>query len=381
MTVQRHTYWFWLAALVCFALFLALFRGILLPFVAGLVLAYFLNPLADALERGGVGRTAAAAIIVGLGGLVVAVALVTLVPLIAEQLRDVLVGLPATIERLRAEIEAFLARRFGDQVATVRQALDQSVGDLKSLAGQAASSIALSLWSGGMAVVNFLSLILITPLVVFYLLADWHRLVEKVRSWLPRDQKPTIERLAHDIDTAVGAFIRGQGTMCLLLAVVYATGLMLLGIKNGVAIGILTGLLSFVPVVGAATGFLTAVAMTIAQFGVDGWMLAKVAGVFAVGQAVEAAVGPYLVGQKLGLHPVWMIFALFAFSSLFGFVGTVVAVPVSAAVAVLIRFALAQYLASDVYRGTASPSQAPVSPPGTVLVAAAESSGAPEAKS
>lgn len=369
MTAHRHTFWFWLAAFAGLLVLLALFRDILLPFVMGLVLAYFLNPVADWLQRHGIGRTAGAALIITVGAVVLGVVFFTLVPVLVEQIRDVAVSLPGTIERLRTELEAFLVRRFGDQIPSVRQALDSTVGDLKSVAGQAVGQLALTLWSGGMALVNFLSLILVTPLVVFYLLADWDRLVSKVRSWLPRDHKATIERLARDIDTAVGAFIRGQGTLCLMLAVVYSIGLMAIGLKNGVAIGLLTGLLSFVPVVGALTGFLTALAVAIAQSGMDGWMLAKVAGVFALGQAVEGAVGPYLVGQKLGLHPVWMIFALFAFSSVFGFVGTLVAVPVSAAVAVLIRFGLEQYLASDVYRGTEAAPKKNDSGPGAVMVA------------
>ncbi len=191
-----------------------------------------------------------------------------------------------------------------------------------------------------------------TPVVVFYLLVDWHPMVAKLDGWLPRDHAPTIRRLASEINDAVSAFIRGQGTICLILGLLYAVALSAAGIRYGVLIGLATGLLAFVPYVGWALGLLAAVVAALAQAWPNLAPLLMVLGIFAAGMALEAVVlSPKIVGEKIGLHPVWLMFALFVFSYLFGFVGMLVAVPVAAAVGVLVRFAIEVYLGSTVYLG------------------------------
>jgi predicted PurR-regulated permease PerM len=200
--------------------------------------------------------------------------------------------------------------------------------------------------------INFLSLLLITPVVVFYLLVDWHPMLDKLDGWLPRDHVATIRRLADEINAAVSAFIRGQGTICLVLAGLYAAALSWAGVRYGLLIGLVSGLGSFIPFVGWALGLITAGAMAVTQPWPNVTLLLTVAGIYFAGMALDSAVlAPKIVGRKIGLHPVWMIFALFVFSYLFGFVGLLVAVPVAAATGVLVRFALELYLGSSVYTG------------------------------
>jgi predicted PurR-regulated permease PerM len=184
------------------------------------------------------------------------------------------------------------------------------------------------------------------------MLYDWDRMVARVDSWLPRDHADEIRKIARDIDDVIAAFVRGQGLVSLTLAFVYAAGLVLIGLNFGLLIGLAAGLLSFIPFVGATVGFVVSLAVAIVQFWPDWiWILATVA-VFVVGQSLENYVlQPRLIGDNVGLHPVWVMFALFAFGYLFGFVGVMIAIPAAAAVGVLVRYALARYLESPIYRG------------------------------
>jgi predicted PurR-regulated permease PerM len=352
MSVQRQVL-FWLFVAVAFFLLVALLKDILLPFVAGMVLAYFLNPLSDALERFGLGRVTSAILIVVVVAVVVAVALILLVPFIANQLRQLTDNLPADLDRLKQAFEAWVASWLGDRFPMVRPGLERAFDQLSQNWSGALAAVLGSLWNQGLAIINFLSLLLITPVVVFYLLIDWHPMLDKIDGWLPRDHVQTIRRLAQDVNGAVSAFIRGQGTICLILAVYYAIALSIAGVRYGLLIGLATGLFAFVPFVGWALGLLTAGAVAITQ----GWpnvpLLLTVLGIYVAGMVVDSAVlSPKIVGEKVGLHPVWLIFSLFVFSYLFGFVGVLVAVPVAAAIGVLVRFALELYLVSSVYGGT-----------------------------
>ena len=223
-----------------------------------------------------------------------------------------------------------------------------------------------SVWSRGLALVNFVSLLLITPIVVFYLLVDWHPMLERIDQALPRDHASTIRRLAGEINDAVAAFIRGQGAICLVLGIYYAIGLSWAGIEYGLLVGLSTGLLAFIPIIGWLLGFITAASLAIVQSWPDLTLLVKVAGVLISGMAIDTAfLSPRFVGQKVGLHPVWLIFALFVFSYLFGLVGTLVAVPLAAATAVLVRFAVQVYLDSSVYKGSDAAPAAPDKPKDT----------------
>lgn len=346
---------FWLSAAVLLLLAVLLLKDVLLPFVAGMVIAYFLNPLAERLTGLGMNRTLASVLIVVAVGLVVAAALVLLVPMIVTQVQQMALALPDELARLRELLEAWARERFGVRFSQIEASLDNAAGELAKNWSQWAGVIARSLWSQGLALFNFVSLLLVTPLVVFYLLVDWHPMLAKIDGWLPREHAPTIRRLAGEINEAVSAFIRGQGTVCMILGLFYALGLSWAGLKYGLVIGLATGLLAFVPFVGWAFGLLTAVGLAAVQFWPDTLPLAMVVGVFLAGQALDAAVlSPQIVGSKIGLHPVWLIFSLFVFSYLFGFVGMLVAVPVAAAIGVLVRYALRVYIESEMFSGPTS---------------------------
>jgi predicted PurR-regulated permease PerM len=344
---------FWLAAGLLAATAVLVLRDVLLPFLAGIVIAYALNPIADRLERLGLPRMAAAALIVAVAMLVLVLVLMFLLPLLVGQLQQLVVSLPGEIERLKDLIEGWARDRLGPRFAEFQSGLDKALGDLAGNWAALAGAIATSLWNQGRALVGFLSLLLITPLVVFYLLVDWRQMLAKIDSWLPRSHAATVRRLAGEMDRAIAAFIRGQGFVCIVLGTLYAVGLSLIGVRYGLLIGIATGILSFVPFVGWAVGLMLSAGLAIVQFWPGQGPLWLVLGLFALGQAIDTAVlSPKIVGTQIGLHPVWLIFALAVFSYLFGFVGILVAVPLAAAAGVLVRFALELYLGSAIYTGT-----------------------------
>ncbi len=359
-----HQVAFWLLALVLLLAALVIFKDILLPFVAGMMVAYFLNPLVDRLVAAGLGRAMASALVVGVVGIAFVATLVLLVPLLVGQIEQLVKTLPTDIDRARKAMEAMAQQRLGGHFAVLQAALDRAVAEIVNNSTGLFTTAASVLWSRSAALINVLSLVLITPFVVFYLLVDWHPMMERIRLWLPRDHAGAIEGLANQINEAVAAFVRGQGAVCLCLGIFYALGLSLVGLNYGVVIGLMTGILTFIPMVGSVVGLATAIIVAIIQFAPNIMPIAAVVGVMVSGMFIDTAVlAPKFVGKKVGLHPVWLIFALFAFSYLFGFVGTMVAVPVSAAIAVLCRFGIARYLESDVYRGRRGPGSATVTEP------------------
>lgn len=344
---------FWLAALVLAAFVVEALKDVLLPFVAAIVIAYFLNPMADGLERLGLPRPLVATLMVLLAGAIVTLAVVLLGPLIVEQVRQFASTLPEEFAKLRANAETWVQAWLGPNFPKLKVALDKGMDGLSQNWGATATAVLTSLLTGGLAIVNFIALFLITPVVVFYLLVDWHAMLARIDATLPRDHAPIIRKLASDINDAVAAFIRGQGTICIILGLFYAAGLSWAGIKYGLLVGLTTGALAFVPVIGWVVGLITALSLAFVQYGADLVVLAKVVAVLAVGISVDTAfLSPRFVGQKIGLHPVWLIFALFVFSYLLGLVGTLIAVPLAAAASVLIRFAINLYLESPFYRGT-----------------------------
>jgi predicted PurR-regulated permease PerM len=214
--------------------------------------------------------------------------------------------------------------------------------------------------SGGLALFNLISLMVITPLVTFYMLNDWDHMIAKFDSWLPRDHQETVRGIARDIDAAMAGFIRGQGTVCLLLGGFYAIGLILAGLNFGLLIGVTAGVLSFIPYVGATIGGIIAIATATVQFWPEWLPIVVVAGIFFAGQFIEGNfLSPKLVGDSVGVHPVWLMFALLAFGYLFGFVGVLLAIPLAAAIGVLSRFLLGQYLSSRLYLGSSAKGRQP----------------------
>lgn len=347
---------FWLITAILLAGFLYLFSNILLPFVAGMALAYFLDPVADRLQRLGLSRVMATVVILVCFIVLLTLALVVLIPVLASQMADFAAKVPGYIEKLQQLVTNFnpqwLEQRFGVDAAGLREGLNS----LLSTGFGFLSTVFQSIWSSGVALFSIASLFVITPVVAFYMLLDWDRMVAVVDSWVPRDHVDTVRQLATDINSATAGFVRGQGTLCLVLGVMYAFGLTLTGLNFGVLIGLFAGLISFIPYVGSMVGLVLSVGVAFVQFWPDWTMVVAVACVFFVGQFIEGNIlQPRLVGKSVGLHPVWLMFALFAFGALFGFVGLLVAVPAAAAVAVLVRFAIARYLDSPLYHGHAVP--------------------------
>ncbi|PZU92487.1 MAG: AI-2E family transporter [Chelatococcus sp.] len=354
MSLQRQI-GFWLGSLAVFVLFLVLLRDILLPFIAALALAYLLDPMADRLERLGLSRLAATILILVVFLLIFVVSLVLLAPLLAQQLAGLVERLPsdaAKLQNLVMEQGGPWLERFAGTKLT--QEAQNSLGNLVGEATKWVGGLLQSLWTGGTAIVGVFSLLVLTPVIAFYLLVDWDRMVATVDGWLPLEHRETIRGLLHEMDVAIAGFLRGQALVCILLGLFYAVGLSLVGVNFGALIGIISGLLSFIPYVGSLTGLVLSVGVATVQFWPDWTMPVITLGVFFAGQFLEGNIfQPKFVGDSIGVHPVWLMFALLAFGSLFGFVGLLLAVPLAAVIGVLCRFALRQYLASNIYHGSA----------------------------
>jgi predicted PurR-regulated permease PerM len=359
MTLQRQVA-VWIGSLAAVVVALWLLSPILLPFLAGIVLAYFLDPVADWLQRLGLSRLAAAVLIVLLALLLLVTVLVVLAPMLANQIGKFAGELPAVVQALTARFDALAPQWMKDLVA--RSGADIQ-GSVTQFAGKAADwilGLLKTILSGGLALVNLLSLLVVTPIVAFYMLVDWDDMIATIDSWVPREHVETVRALGREINAAMAGFIRGQGTVCLLLGGFYALALSLAGLNFGMAIGILAGALTFIPYAGALIGGVLAIGVAVVQFWPDFWSIGLIVGIFALGQFLEGNfLSPKLVGKSIGLHPVWLMFALFAFGYAFGFVGLLLAVPMAAAVGVLTRFLLQQYLASRLYRGTGGPPEPP----------------------
>ena len=354
---------FWLGALAALVLFLYVFSGILLPFVAGLILAYLLDPTADRLERAGLSRLGAALVIITLFSLIFVVLLILFVPVLANQLAAFIQTFPSLVTRLQSLamqeggtlgtlLEGTPFERFGLGDKLTSADVQKSLGEIVGQGAQWLLSFMKSLWSGGQALVGLFSLIVVTPVVAFYILLDWDRMLATIDGWVPLDQRDTVRRLAGEIDRAIAGFLRGQSMVCLFLGLWYGIGLSIIGLNFGMLIGICAGFLSFIPYVGSLTALVLSAGVAIVQ-GWPSWtLLALAMTVVGTGQFLEGNVlTPRLVGASVGLHPVWLMFALFAFGSLFGFTGLILAVPVAAMIGVLCRFALGHYLDSPLYRG------------------------------
>lgn len=345
----------WGIVLIAFVAILVLLKSILLPFVAGMAIAYLLDPLCDRLEAMGASRTVATSIVTAVFAIVVILLLLLIVPLAVQQVIAFLGSLPDFIARtqdrlmpLYVELQHRLNLPDVTELGGIARnrlgtALSWLAGLLEGVVGQ------------GLALANLLSLIFITPVVAFYLLRDWDRLVAKIDDLLPRDHATVIRQQAALANQTLAGFARGQSTVCVILALYYSTVLMLVGLPFGIIVGLLAGLLTFIPYVGSLTGFVVSMAIAIGQFD-NWWSIGLVAILFGAGQVVEGNfLTPKLVGDRVGLHPVWVIFALLAGGALFGFVGLLLAVPVAAVVGVLVRFSIARYRASKLYLGTRPP--------------------------
>jgi predicted PurR-regulated permease PerM len=343
---------FWLFVLAGFIVFLYLFSSILLPFIAGMAVAYFLDPVADRLQKFGLSRMMATVVILIAFILIFALALTIFIPIIVSQFNDFVDHVPGYVLQLQAFVEHAQTSLLPPWIRSQASALKDNFSNLMSEGLSFIAGLFAQIWSSGKALVNIISLLVVTPVVAFYMLLDWDRMIAKVDAWIPRDQVATVRQIAREIDEAIAGFVRGQGSLCIILGVYYGVGLSLVGLNFGLLIGLFAGMISFVPYVGSMVGLVLALSVALVQFWPDYLWVGLVLVVFFTGQFLEGNVlQPKLVGESVGLHPVWLMFALFAFGALFGFVGLLVAVPAAAACGVLVRFAISRYLESDLYHG------------------------------
>ena len=359
----------WLLVIVLFFGFLYLIKSILLPFVVGILTAYFLDPAADKLEKWGASRALATTTITVGFFVTAALVFILIVPVVFGQLSGLLSSLPQYVEQWQAQygpqLQEWVAHIGPEQFDAVKSSINNISGTLLGMVGNFLSGLLQS----GFAVVNLLSLIFITPVVAFYLLKDWDRIIAKIDHLLPREFAPVVRQQIAEVDSTLAGFIRGQTNVCLFLATFYAIGLSLTGLKFGIIIGIITGFFAILPYVGIAFGLTLGISVAFFQF-TDHYSVLYVLFVFMIGQFIEGNfITPRLVGEKVGLHPVWIIFGMLAGATLFGFVGILIAVPITAVIGVFVRFIIKQYLDSKLYHGAhparmkALPPPAPASPP------------------
>jgi len=351
---KAQVYWVWLTLIIIFIAIGFMVSSILMPFVAGMAVAYFLDPLADKFESIGLSRTVATVCIIASFFIAVILILIIIFPIIQGQLIGFVDKIPLIVQNFQNWVapfkEAFVAHIGSDKLEELPR-VPESYG---THVVQWLGNILQSILQGGLIIFNTLSLILVTPVVSFYILRDWDIIVAKIDSLLPRKLAPNIRMIIADIDATIAGFVRGQGTICLLLAIFYGFGLTIIGLDFGLILGIVTGLISFVPYFGMLIGMVVAVAIVISQYG-EILPLVLVLTVFGIGQLVESMfLTPKLVGEKVGLHAVWVIFSLMAGGVIFGFTGILLAVPVAATIGVLVRFSLTLYLKSGLYLGSSN---------------------------
>jgi predicted PurR-regulated permease PerM len=339
-------HWGWLLLIAAFAALFWAARAVFSPFVAGFILAYLLDPAARRLERLGCPRWLAAISVLAVFITVFAAIILAASPIIQAEVIQFIDNLPRLVATAEPLIERAL--RWTESA--------KSMDDiLKNVSAQAAGWVTSSISTivaGSLAFVNVVSFIVVTPLVAFYLLRDWPVILAQVDSWWPRTQAPAMRRLLHDSNAALAGFVRGQSLVCLSLALFYAAGWSLVGLNYAVILGILVGVLAFVPFVGVLFAVSLSLLVALGQYGLDFKPLALVIGVFLIGQALESSVlTPNLIGNRIGLHPVWVLFAVFAGGSVAGLAGVFLAVPVAAVLGVVMRAVLAHYRASGFYTG------------------------------
>lgn len=341
---------FLITIFVLILVFLYSVSDILLPFVLGMTFAYLLDPLADRMEERGISRRLSTLIITVFFFTVGVVACITLLPLIADQVTDLFHQLPTFYQRFDKQIVPLITEKLRALNPSLASQFNIESKDISDHLNAALSKSITDIFASGVSVLNFMSLILITPVVTFYMLRDWDRFVAKIDSLLPRDYAPVIREQVRKIDNTIAAFIHGQLNACILMGLVYALALSLVGLKFGLLIGLCTGLLIFIPFIGFLTGMTVGILVAYFQFPEDPERVMFIAGVFIAIHVVEAnMITPRIIGGQIGIHPAWLIFGMLAGGSLLGLVGVIISVPLTAIIGVLVRFALEQYSVSGFY--------------------------------
>jgi len=344
--------WLWMGLGLSFLGALYLLKGILLPFLTGLLVAYAMNPGVKCLESWGLSRSVATTLMILGFFLSIGLLLFIAIPFIQTELLHLASRVPQYGERIMVALKPLLdnaAQYIGPHdITRLRELASTYLADvvtwgIKLLAGILTSSLALA---------NLISLIVITPVVAFYFLRDWNKITLTLDNLLPRPYEPALKRLFMDINATIGGFAKGQALVCLCMGVYYSVALTLAGLDFSLIVGVVIGVMTFIPYVGALVGFMLSIGIALAQF--PDWVsVGIIAAIFVIGQSLEGyLLIPYFVGDRIGLHPVWVIFALLAGGVLYGFVGILFALPVAAAMGVFVRYGLNLYLESSYYRGS-----------------------------
>ena len=347
LPAKQQLIWWGFGALL-FLTILWVLGDTLLPFIVGSALAYFLDPVADRLEKAGCNRFISTSIItVGALSLLI-IALVFLIPVLINQLSELIEFLPKLFDTLLIELQARLPVLQGSQ-----SLLEQYHKEIQEVITTHSASIISTLFVSARSTISGVVFMVIVPVVMVYMLADWDRMIRAINQLLPLDHADQIRELARETDRVLAGFVRGQVSVCALLATYYSVLLLIVGLDFGLVVGIVAGIISFIPFVGAIIGALLAIGLAVFQFWSEPWFIALVVFIFISGQILEGNfLTPKIVGKSIGLHPVWLLFALTAFGAVFGFVGLLVAVPAAAVVGVFFRFGIKQYMKGVLYRGS-----------------------------
>ncbi len=344
----------WIAGAALVVFFGLRYLGtVLTPFLIGAILAYLGTPLVDWAERRRMARSVSTTLVVLLYGTLLFVLFLILIPLVQAEVALAIKRFPTLLADLTARLLPWIERTLGIVVAfdleTLKTLVAENMDDARDLSLRVLSGVK----TGGLILVSLLVNLVLVPVVMFYLLRDWNMIVERLDTLVPRDWNAKVRTIASDIDMVLAEFLRGQLLVMLVLAAYYAIGLSIAGLDKAYAIGILTGILVFIPYVGFGLGLVLGVVAALLQW--NGWPgFVAVLAVYGIGQLLESYVlVPWLVGDRIGLHPLAVIFALLAFGQLFGFAGVLLALPVSAALLVGLRHLRAAYVRSPIYRGDA----------------------------
>lgn len=351
MSFTDNSRWLWLAALFLLGWLVYQLSPILSPFLVGILLAYLGDPLVDWLERRKLSRTWGVILVFALFILLCLLLLLVLVPMLGKQLMHLYELAPLALDWLQSTALPWVQLQFGldehfwrfDQL---KSAFSENLGSTRDVVAVIVSQATAS----SLALLAWLANLLLVPVVCFYLLRDWDLIMAKLRVLLPRRRERTVVLLMRECHEVIGAFLRGQLLVMLALAIVYSAGLMAVGVDLGLLIGVLAGLASIVPYMGFVVGIGAALVAVMFQFGLEPYPLLGVAAVFTLGQMLEGMLlTPLLVGDRIGLHPVAVIFAVLAGGQLFGFAGVLLALPVAAVIMVLLRHVHDLYKLSDLY--------------------------------
>lgn len=318
---------------------------ILAPFILGGILAYLLDPMADKMESFGVPRLLTALTVSLFALFVLLTAAILVIPIIFDQINQIIGFIPYITN------EIYLVMQKGFKVLNLGEVEDIDLVNLSKNLNEVSPIFAKSIFNSSFAILDFIFLLMVTPIVAIYLLVDWDKIIKEVEKVIPRRLEPTISQIVIEMHKTVASFLRGQFSVCIILAIFYAASLTALGLEYGLLVGLFSGLISFIPLIGAILGGLVALVVSLAQFWQTPEWVGVVLIIFLFGQVLEGnLLTPRLVGKSVKLHPLWIIFSVTCFGSLMGWVGVILAVPSAACIAVLVRFSLKIYFETDFYK-------------------------------